>query len=192
MTTHPTTRRHWLPRLGAALAGGAGLVALAAGPSAAQVCYPIGSPACTTTIPGPVGGITVSDVTVTGGQSLLVTGDGFQAGSTATVTIESVEQTIGTAVVDAQGKVSTKVTIPTNLENGVHTIRIKGTGSNGQPRVLSQLVTLTGAGTGTGTTGTGLARTGVYVVPASVAGLGLLGTGVFLARTAKKKKALAN
>lgn len=213
----PLAGRRRLSHFALGLAAGAGVLALAAGPAEAQVCYPPGSAACSTTTTAAVTVVVgVSDDTVVPGQQIQVTAEGFLLGSTVTITIESVEQTIGSAIVDAQGGVDTRVSIPTNMENGQHTLRVKGTGTNGLPRVVSRVITLSGstvntpvanvipnrAATGTGaatgsaatprsSTSSGLAKTGVYAVPAAVAGFGLLGAGVMVSRSAKKRKTAA-
>lgn len=184
------------------VAGGASALALFPGPVAAQaVCYPPGSPACTTTTTAQVifsASLTVSDLTLIPGQQFQVTATGYLAGTTVTFTIESVEQLLGTATANAQGVASATVRVPSDLPAGVHTVRSKGTGADGRPLVLSRPVTVvlsavTGpVRSGVGSTpGGSLTRTGASVVTTSAVGVGLVVGGLVLTRSVKKRKAVA-
>lgn len=201
ITTH--TGRSLAPRLAAALAAGAGVLAFAAGPAAAQTtttqsCYPLAECA--------VDSLTVSDETLDPGQSFTVTARGFRPGTTVTFTVDG--QVLGTAVADEQGVATATLTLPAGIGPGRHTLLATGTGADGQPLVVSQILSVNGAtrtpvgvvtpGASTRAPATGstpssssrgrLARTGSTVVPAAVAGVGLVLAGSAVARAAKKKK----
>lgn len=199
------TKGRWLPRVAAALAAGASVLALTTGPAAAQTCYPPGSPECSTTTTTAPQTITVSDETLVAGQSFRVRVGGFRAGETVTFTIDG--QVIGTGVADAQGFVDVMLTLPAGIDPGQQTILASGTGADGQPLVVTRVVTVTGVPIATanpqavnnpgGTTsstprsGGSLARTGLFVVPITAGGLALVATGAVLSRSARKRKAVA-
>lgn len=197
-------KSRWLARVAAALAGGAGVLTLAAGPVAAQSCYPPGSASCSSTSTTTTQTFTVSDETLSAGQSFRVRVGGFRPGSTVTFTIDG--QVVGTGVADAEGFVDASLTLPAGLSPGQHTILASGTGADGRPLIVRRVVTVnalplaaatgsnqsTGSGAGSGSRSKGsLAKTGILVVPVAAAGLGLVAIGVTLSRSAKKRKAAA-
>ena len=200
MTQQPTGFQR-LPRVAIAVMGGLGLLFVAAGPAAAQTCYPPGSPECstTTTTTAPAG-ITVSDATIAPGQSVTFRVTGFRPGSTVTFTLDGV--VIGTAVANDQGVATLTTTLPAGTAPGPQTIVATGVDPAGQVRTVSQVITATApAASGTGTSGTAasgtaggskaggsLAKTGAYAASTTVAGVGLVAGGVVLSRAAKRRK----
>jgi len=227
--THSPKVGRWLPRLGAVLASVGVLVALSVGPSPALAaplandkactgppknrppscppkkrCYPLGSKKCKKSV-------SVSDETLVPGQTITSTITGFEPDTAADMTIASQEQTLATVTIDASGQATAQLTIPTNIELGVHTIRARGFGEDdGLPLVLSQEVTVSAASAAGGTTGSGssesgssesgssgtsssgttgsFARTGGTVLPPLVAGVGLVAVGVALRRSVRRRK----
>lgn len=200
------TAHGWFHRLAVAFAVGIGILALAAGPAAAQACYPIGQG--TPTCPAPPG-LTVSDDTLVAGQSFTATARGFRPGTLVTFTIDGV--VLGTAIADAQGVASATLTIPAGIGAGRRTLVATGIGADGRPLVLSLVITIAAAGgtgddaddgeDGTGSSGTSgsggskgdgsLAKTGAVVVPTTVVGVGLVASGLVLRRSVKRRKAVA-
>jgi hypothetical protein len=71
-------------------------------------------------------GLELSTNVVVAGQTIGVTGQGWAAGSTVTLTFMSSGVTLGTVVANAQGNFSTTVTIPANATLGPHTIQATG------------------------------------------------------------------
>jgi len=179
-----------LTGIAAALAGGAGVLALAAGPVGAQVCYPPGAQSC----------LAVDDPTATPGQPLTITVSGLDPGTTASGVVDSV-LSLGTTTVNQQGQATFRFTVPSDFVLGQHSVRITGT-AGGVTKVLGATFSVSAAGTagtgenstaGTGATSTsggrGLARTGAtYAVPTVVAGAGLLATGLVLTRSVKRRR----
>lgn len=181
--------------IAAVAAVGVGSLSFIGGPAAAQECYPPTAGCATTTTQAATTrpSITLSSTTLVRGQRVGASVAGFQGGTSGIITIASVEQQIGTFTMPASGAASTTVTIPTNISLGAHTVFARGTVA-GAAASASQAVTIVAGGTnvsgnGTGTgTGSSLARTGVYLIPASIIGLGLVAGGVALKRSSKKSK----
>lgn len=93
-----------------------------AGPSAAQ--YPPAPPA-----------LTVSDTIVVPGEAIVVSGTGWLPDSIVTFTLFSDPVELGTAQVAADTSFSAELEIPSSVAPGTHTLRVSGTGANGEPRV---------------------------------------------------------
>lgn len=154
------------------------MLALAAAPALAQDDYPPD--------PGPTAA--VSDIVVVPGEAITVVGDGWQPGST--VTIDLGGAVLGTAPVGQDGTFSTTVTIPANTRPGAHTLRISGTGADGQPRTVTIAITVVetaGVGTPGVTPGTGLPTTGGQPLLALFAATGLLVTGSAAVLVARRR-----
>jgi uncharacterized surface anchored protein len=71
--------------------------------------------------------IAASDTTPCPGGPTTITGEGFDAGSTVTVTLDGTTP-LGTPTAGDDGTVSLEVTIPTTTATGQHTIEATGTG----------------------------------------------------------------
>jgi|SoiMethySBSTD1v2_1073268.scaffolds.fasta_scaffold118758_2 LPXTG-motif cell wall-anchored protein len=133
---------------------------------------------------------TVSDTTVSPGQSITLTCGTYLGGATVTFTFFSAPVDLGSATADGSGVVTAELTIP-QAAAGAHTITATGQSASGP---LTNSVSLTvsasgssGAGAGAGTSGTGgLPRTGDdSSVPLARAAIVLVAAGgalVFLAR----------
>lgn len=180
--------------IAAVAAVGVGSLSFIGGPAAAQECYPPTAGCATTTTRAATTGpsITLSSTILVRGQRVGAAIAGFQSGTSGIITIASVEQQIGTFTMPASGAANTTITVPTNISLGAHTVFARGTVA-GAAASASQAVTIVAGGTNVGGTGTGtgsnLARTGVYLIPASIIGLGLVAGGVALKRSGKKSKA---
>jgi LPXTG-motif cell wall-anchored protein len=94
----------------------------------------------------PVGSAALSGVpaTVTPGQVLRVTGDGFAGGAPVTFGIYSAPITLGTTTASATGHVSMSITIPADF-SGQHSIVAAGIGADGAPLFLRGDFTVTAA-----------------------------------------------
>lgn len=149
----------------------AGLLLVPATAFAGSTPYaPAGSPTVSTTSPAP-------------GAPLSVAGAGFATGSTVRVVIFSTPVVLGTATADAAGEVDLDVTVPSAFRAGSeHRIELQGVDPSGEVRVLSQDIRLAG-----GTSGGALARTGAVVTPLVLAGVGLLGAGVALVVSGRRR-----
>jgi LPXTG-motif cell wall-anchored protein len=92
---------------------------------------------------------------IANGSTTTVSGSGWLAGSTVSLTIASTPQSLGTATVADDGTFSREVTIPC-VEPGDHTITASGTAANGGARSTATTISVTGACDATGS----LPRTG--------------------------------
>ncbi|HUQ40831.1 MAG TPA: hypothetical protein VM030_11825 [Acidimicrobiales bacterium] len=142
--------------------------------------------------------LAVSDPTFAPGDLTTgVSGEGFQGGSSVTLTLFSAPVVLKTVTADAAGRFSTTVTIPASTTPGNHTITATGVAPDGSPLTLSNAVTMLGAGgtTAGGTTGTsggsstGLARTGASIGLATLAGFVLVLLGVTMVRRSRSAEA---
>lgn len=156
-------------------------LALSAAPAGAQEYPP----------DGPSAG--VDDTTVTLGGQLTITGSGWQAGSQVTLTLFSEAQTLGTAQVGQDGTFSTTVTVPSDLRPGRHTLRISGTGEDGQPRTEDITLQVEPAAPPDDQPPRqqppALATTGVNSWLGAAAGLGLLAAGAGALLAARRRQA---
>jgi hypothetical protein len=89
-------------------------------PSTPATVAPVATPSVT---------VTDADKTVTAGGSLPLSGTGFAAGVTLTITLHSTPVVLGTIVTDSTGAFSSTFTVPKNTDAGVH--RVVVTGANG-------------------------------------------------------------
>ena len=141
--------------------------------------------------------------TVTQGESMTVSGDGYDSGEPVQAEMHSVTIQLGSLVATAKGLVSSTVTIPANAPLGDHTISLYGTTSG---RYLTAAIKVVpaglprsdGTGTGTGATGSGsgtiggLPRTGVIIGSLALAALAAIGLGTgFVVAGRRRREALA-
>lgn len=83
--------------------------------------------------------ISIDKPTVAPGAAVVITGSGFQAGSTVTLSIlnaQNEEIITQTVQADASGNVSATVTVPQGA-SGVMSVSLTGTGTNGNPLTLN-------------------------------------------------------
>lgn len=151
-------------------------------------CYPVVTSDCPADV-------TISDTTVTTGESVTATGTGLDPGTPATGTANSTPLALGTKTVDAAGTVSFTFTVPADFENGAHSVVIQGV-KNGAPTTLTVNFTVSGAQGATTTTtraGSGtIPRTGDdSTVPMTSVAIGLLAAGSGVVYLAKRRRAAA-
>lgn len=136
------------------------------------------------------GTATVADSTLIPGQTVAVSGGGFAAGSTVTLSLNPGGTALGSDTVDADCTFSTTVTIPTSVLGTSFTIQASGTDPSGNARVLSAAVTVGAADAAAG----GLPTTGSNSTqPLTVAGIGLVLIGaaaVVVVRRRRSQSAL--
>ena len=150
------------------------LVALVAGPAGAQQPpYP----------PEVLGEVVVSDQTIdcAAGQAVTVSGSGWQAGQTVSITWDG--QQVGTATPGADGSFSESVTPPANAAQGEHTLAARQ-GS----RSASARVTCTTSAVAGGAGGGEFAFTGANITVGMLILAGLLIAGA-LTRAMGRRRA---
>jgi hypothetical protein len=108
------------------------LVGLVATPASAQP-YPPKKPTCQ-----------VSDTSISPGDQVTVSGKHWQPGSTVTFTLQPEGINLGSTTVGRNGKFSTVVTIPNNVQPGPHTIVCSGINRRGDPVVRAITVQILG------------------------------------------------
>lgn len=99
---------------------------------------------------------TIDDNTVTPGQLVTISGSGFAARTTLTMTFNSHPRSLGTAQSDAAGAFRVSVQIPNDAEDGRHTITVTGLNSQGGTHTVT--ISLTASGTGLPQTGSSTFR----------------------------------
>jgi hypothetical protein len=136
--------------------------------------------------------IAASDTTPCPGGATTITGQGFDAGSTVTLTLDDTT-TLGTPTVGADGTFGIEVTIPTTTATGQHTIKATGTGITAAITATVNVVPCEATTTTTMVPGGGLPRTGSgSTMPLVRAGLVLAAIGgVLLAIAAKRRRRAA-
>lgn len=127
---------------------------------------------------GALAGSGFSTGSVTPGQSITVSGTGYAPFSTVTVLVYSSPTVLGTAVADENGAFTFTGTLPAGLAAGSHTLVAAGIDVDGNPRYLTQAITV-GADTDSG----GLAYTGADIALPLAGGAAalLLGGGLLVA-----------
>ncbi|MFB9164549.1 family 20 glycosylhydrolase [Arthrobacter psychrochitiniphilus] len=136
----------------------------------------------------------LSNASVAPGEELTITGSNFKPGSTATFTLHSDPIVLGTAIANSEGIVSLKVTLPSTVTPGVHTVIITGLGSNGEAAEASVKLTVVAAASSTSSTQAGnsnnddLASTGAGTTPFLLGGLLLVVAGAFTLISRRKRK----
>ncbi|MET4003246.1 hypothetical protein ABIB48_001966 [Arthrobacter sp. UYCu511] len=90
-------------------------------------------------------GIDLSADSVAAGGGLVITGENFLPGSSATFTLHSEPLILGTATADAQGVVRLSVQLPANVPVGSHRIIIDGKGFDGELQQVSAPLIITAA-----------------------------------------------
>lgn len=120
------------------------------------------------------------------GESFVVTADGFEPGSTVTVTIYSDPIVLGTMVANSVGTASGSFQIPSGLHVGTHTIVAAGTGADGLPRSVELSVEVASSTT-SGSAPAGLALTGGTIGGMLTAAVLLVAAGVVLLRFRRRR-----
>lgn len=122
------------------------------------------------------GSLTVTPRSAEPGSAITVTGTGYAADTTVTVTFQSAPVTLGTGATESTGSFTGKFMIPRTATPGPHTIRGRGEAPGGGTLVLSASITVTGGGA--------LARIREFlpaVLLALVVAIGVIGIGLGLA-----------
>jgi hypothetical protein len=132
----------------------------------------------TTTTAAPSNAATVSSSTVAPGGALVVTGNGFQPGSSAGIFVFSTPVLIGTATADANGVITKQVAIPATLAAGAHTIQIQGIDPSGATRIVTAAITVAGGH---------LSVTGAETGSSAVAGALFVLLGSLLVRLGRRR-----
>jgi hypothetical protein len=141
----------------------------------------------------PYGGgasIALSASTVAEGGHVTISGTGFEATRTVTLTLHTVTVSLGTAQTDASGAFSTTVTLPSGV-TGSHTITAADAAGNSASATIT--ITAPGRGTsggGSGGSGGGVSATGVAVIGLSAVGFALLVGGALMLLAGRRRKAL--
>jgi hypothetical protein len=120
------------------------------------------------------------------GATVTLTGTGYVAGTTVTLTLHSTPVTLGTVTPNASGNFTTAVALPAGV-SGTHTIVGAGNATNDSASVT---IDIGGSGTGGGSSGGGgsLSSTGVAVLSiGSIGVLLLLGGGAMLLAGRRRK-----
>ena len=134
-----------------------------------------------TTVPASNGALTPgagSSSKVVAGKTMVVSGTGYQPGSTVTVLIYSSPQVLTTVVADASGNFTVTVTVPAGLAAGEHTLVASGVDTLGNQRFTTLAVTVSASG------GARLAYTGTDVLVPALGGLAavVVGAGLIVVR----------
>ena len=72
-----------------------------------------------------------NSISTSPGSTVSVSGNGYQVGTTVTLTLHSTPVVLGTAVVNSSGVFSKSIKIPSDATLGAHTLVIAGTNSSG-------------------------------------------------------------
>ncbi len=64
--------------------------------------------------------------TLTPGATFTVTGSGFAAGETVTITVQSTPVTLASVTADSSGNITSAIVLPADLEAGQHTLTVAG------------------------------------------------------------------
>jgi hypothetical protein len=156
-------------------------IALAAAPAAAQQYPPTQK------------SITASDTTPCPGGATTITGQGFEAGTAVTLTLDG-STSLGNPTAGADGAFSIGVTIPSSTATGSHTVTATGTGADtASVTATLNVVSCEETTTTTIVPGVSLPRTGSSsTMPLVRAGLALTALGgVLLAIAAKRRRRAA-
>jgi LPXTG-motif cell wall-anchored protein len=94
-----------------------------------------------------------SDLRVTAGSAVGISGRGFAADTALTVTLHSTPVRLASITTDADGAYAAQVTIPASTEAGAH--RIVVTAANGDSAEIAFTVVAAGSGSSLANTGVG-------------------------------------
>jgi hypothetical protein len=132
----------------------------------------------------PLNGPTIAVVGVSG-NTVNVSGSGWQAGAQITVTIQSAPVALGTVTANAAGTFSQNFTIPCSIGNGAHTVSASGIAADGTSRTASTQVTLSNCTVSAGK----LAFTGSNsTFPFAAAGVALVLVGSVLTVSMRRRR----
>lgn len=143
-------------------------------------------PSSVPTANGPLTTSGISTGSVTPGSTITVSGTGYAPFSTVTVLVYSTPTVLGTAQADANGAFTFTGKLPAGLAAGSHTLVAAGVDGAGNPRYLTQAITVGGAA-GSGASG-GLAYTGADIAVPTIGGLAALAVGGGLVLAGRRRR----
>ncbi|HEX9694681.1 MAG TPA: hypothetical protein VGB64_00035 [Actinomycetota bacterium] len=123
--------------------------------------------------------IIIDDNTVVLGQTVTGTACCFQG--PVNWIVQSTPRSVGSSFPNAQGIATITFVIPSDLDNGVHTLSASGFDLNGQPLTVTTTFTVAAAG--------GLTPTGSNTIPWLLIGLGSVAVGGTLVGVSKRRTA---
>ena len=144
-------------------------------------------PTTTTTTPPPT---TAPPVSATSCQPLTVTGRGWKPGTKVTIIFDEGADAIGLAAVtaDVNGAFTAVVTVP-DVQAGRHLLVLVGTSPTGLGKQQSQVVNVTAGCTATSNASGTLPRTGSSTLPITLFGVALMGAGIALVLSQRRRLA---
>ncbi len=168
---------------------------------AALVLLAVAAPAVGQEYPPTSGELTVSASEASPGDLVTVSANGYAADTSASITFESVPVLLATVGTGSAGAFATQVRIPADATPGMHTLRARGVGPGGGPRVLSAAINIRApgsagyrggsggqAGPATPSRSGGVAFTGSSTtVPLLIAGAALVAVGTVLLLRARRR-----
>ncbi len=114
-----------------------------------------GATSTSTTITGDAPGISLSRSEAVPGQTLTVTGAGFQPQTAVVIELHSTPVQLASTTADADGRLSAVVTIPASTAPGAHQIVVVGIADDGTNRTLRSALAVTAAPSSLARTGGG-------------------------------------
>jgi titin len=121
------------------------------------------------------------------GAPITIVAEGYRPGSTVTILIYSEPVKLGSAIADANGRISATVTVPSTFAPGSdHTIEAQGIRPDGAPLTRSVHVALAAPDA----TGGSLASTGVRVAEMTGLGVAIIGTGWLILMMTRRRRNL--
>ncbi|HVE95017.1 MAG TPA: carboxypeptidase-like regulatory domain-containing protein [Acidimicrobiales bacterium] len=99
----------------------------------------------TSATPPPANGpASASTASAQPGDTITISGNGFQPGSNVDAVVYSTPVKLGQGRADGAGNISLRVTLPRNLTPGRHELQLQGVDSAGRTRVLNAFITIRG------------------------------------------------
>jgi hypothetical protein len=123
-------------------AGGSTTSTTAAGGTTTSTTAAGGTSSSTSSTTAPSSNLSLTASSVTAGNTVNVSGNGFKPGTPVDLSLHSTVVELGSAVVDANGHFSKTVVIPASTEAGPHTITAAGVAADGSARNLSISITV--------------------------------------------------
>ena len=125
--------------------------------------------------------ITIDDPTAVVGQTLTASACCFTG--TVNWTAQSTPRSVGTSIADGNGVATITFTVPSDFDNGTHTLFASGFDLNGAPITLSTTFTVSGA--------SGLTPTGSNSLPWMLIGVGAVTVGGTFVGVSKRRNSKA-
>jgi LPXTG-motif cell wall-anchored protein len=148
------------------------------------VPFPMVVPASSGTLTAPAEASQVSP-----GETVNLSGSGYESDSTVVVSIYSQPQLLTTTLADSTGSFTATATIPADLLPGAHTLVASGSDGSGGVRHLTLEVMVTDDGAVRVGAAKRLAATGADVTVPAIGGLAALALGVGLITVSRRRRA---